>query len=89
MSTRIDMVKELNNANGKPEKIELGETQPVKAPPRPGKSQPESIEDQMSTAMPTTLQTPGAADAPPLALEEDETKNKKSRGLLSRFKRSS
>jgi type II secretory pathway predicted ATPase ExeA len=85
MSRRMDMVKELNKANAKPEKIEMGKTQPGVKVPKPDKSLPESIEDQMTA----TLKTLGAADAPPLPLEEDEPKDKKSGGLLSRFKRSS
>jgi len=91
MSRRMDMVKELNKvkeldkAAAKTEKIEMGKTLPGVKVPNPDKSLPESIEDQMTA----TLQTLGAADAPPLPLDEDESKNKKSGGLLSRFKRSS
>jgi type II secretory pathway predicted ATPase ExeA len=91
MSRRMDMVKELNKIKGldkadaKTEKIEMGKTLPGAKMPKPDQSLPESIEDQMTA----TLQTLGAADAPPLPLEEDEPKDKKSGGLLSRFKRSS
>jgi hypothetical protein len=52
-------------------------------------AQPESIEQQINTAMTGTLKTLSSGDAPPAPLEKDEPKDKKSGGLFSRFGRSS
>jgi hypothetical protein len=71
----------------KPEKIDLGKTQPVAPAPKTNGSQPESIEQQMQSAMTATVKAISDVDIPPP--EDDEQEDKKSGGLFSRFKRSS
>jgi len=95
MSRRFDMVKVLNSgAKSKPaakprqdvklEKLELADDKPT---PKPNGSQPESIEQQMQTAITVTVKAISGGDVPPP--EGDESEDKKSGGLFSRFKRSS
>jgi len=98
LSRRINMLKELNSGpksvkgakpekGAKLEKIDLGQTQPVAPAPKPNGFQPESIEQQMQTAMTATVKAISDVDIPPP--EGDEPEDKKSGGLFSRFKRSS
>lgn len=88
---RLDMVKSLNDGNGKApapkvEKIELGSAKQAPAVARPSGPQPEPIENQINTSMTQTLKALSSAQARPPA---DPEKEKKSGGLFSRFRRSS
>jgi hypothetical protein len=84
---RLDLVKRLNTsgAGGDLEKIEVGEDKPKKKAAKPDKSEPASIEEQMTS----TLKTLGSADGPPTPSDEDEPKEKKPTSIFSRFGRSS
>jgi hypothetical protein len=55
--------------------------------PKSNGSQPESIEQQMQSAMTATVKAISDVDIPPP--EGDQQEDKKSGGLFSRFKRSS
>ncbi len=104
MSKRMDMLKALNSSKksdkkAKPEKtaksnksaavqkIELVEDKPAEVAPKTNGSQPESIEQQIETAMTATVKAISDVDIPP-GVDDDESKDGKSGGLFSRFKRS-
>ncbi len=90
VAMRIDILNKMKNNVAKMavENVELGES----APPKPAKDsvhlQPESIEDQIDTSITQTLKAVDIArmDAEAAAEEKEE---KKSRGLFSRFRKSS
>jgi hypothetical protein len=67
------------------EKIELVDDKPAEVAPKANGSQPESIEQQMDTAMTGMVQALSDVDIP----KDDDTENNKTGGLFSRFKRSS
>jgi hypothetical protein len=68
------------------EKIEPVEDQPAKPAPKANGSQPDSIEQQMQTAMTATVKEIGDVDISP-GVDEDESEDNKSGGLFSHFKR--
>ena len=99
MSKRIDMLKALNSSpkpdkGAKPDqgnalgKIELREGMPAEPAPKVNGSQPESIEQQMQTAMTATVKAISDVDIPP-GVDDDDSEDGKSGGIFSRFKRSS
>jgi hypothetical protein len=104
MSKRMDMLKALNsgkksdkkaqpektaksNKSAAVQKIELVEDKPAEVASKVNGSQPESIEQQMETAMTATVKAISDVDIPP-GVDDDESKDGKSGGLFSRFKRS-
>ena len=89
LSKRLEMVMQLNKGGAKSGNNGAGSSKVAKPEAKAKKAQPESIEEQMNTAMTSTLQTLSSADAPPLPVEEDQPEEKKSGGLFSRFGRSS
>jgi hypothetical protein len=74
-----------SNKSAALEKIELIEDKPAEVAPKTNGSQPESIEQQMDTAMTGMVQALSDVDIP----QDDDTENNKTGGLFSRFKRSS
>jgi hypothetical protein len=76
-----------SNKSAALEKIELIEDKPAEVAPKVNGSQPESIEQQMETAMTATVKAISDVDIPP-GVEDDESEDGKSGGLFSRFKRS-
>jgi len=89
LSMRLDMVKELNIGGATKDNTESPDDKAGGQAAKKNKAQPESNEEQMKTAMTSTLKTLSGADAPPAPLEKDEPKDKKSGGLFSRLGRSS
>ena len=89
LSMRLDMVKELNNSGATTDNTQSPDGKAGGQAAKKSTAQPESIEEQMKTAMTGTLKTLSSADAPPAPLEKDEPKDKKSGGLFSRLGRSS
>jgi len=73
-----------SNKSAALEKIELIEDKPAEVAPKTNGSQPESIEQQMDTAMTGMVQALSDVDIP----QDDDTENNKTGGLFSRFKRS-
>ena len=73
-----------SNKSAALEKIELIEDKPAEVAPKANGSQPESIEQQMDTAMTGMVQALSDVDIP----QDDDTENNKTGGLFSRFKRS-
>ncbi len=86
---RLDLVMKLNSGGAKNENTGSGDGKPGGQAAKKSTAQPETIEEQMKTAMTGTLKTLSSADAPPAPLDKDEPKDKKSGGLFSRLGRSS
>jgi hypothetical protein len=81
---RFDLIKQLNSGENT-ENVEMGDTHGPKAAPTKKDDGPDSLEDQLQTAMTATLKAIDSGEAPPPDTDDDEPKKKT--GLFGRFSR--